>query len=96
MDVKADLARRIAAIEWRAGPARIAGDVDRIRSIAQAHQLLPALTVAHLLGGALARGERGVMVHHWLGMLGEAVASDRQDQAAGDAFAAVCAVRFAA
>lgn len=95
MDVKAELSHRIAAIEWRGGPARIAGDVDRIRAIAHRHHMLPAVTVAHLLESALARGERGALVHHWLALLAEAVASDRQDEAASRAFAAACTVRFA-
>lgn len=96
LGIKADLARRIAAIEWRAGPMRVAGEVDRIRTIARRHELLPAAMVAHLLTAALARGERGVLVHGWLTMLGEAVASERQDADASNAFAAACAVRFAA
>lgn len=95
LGIKADLTRRIAAIEWRGGPTRVAGEVDHIRAIARRHQLLPAATVAGLLGTALARGERGALVHGWLAMLGEAVASERQDAAASDAFAAACAVRFA-
>lgn len=94
--VKAEIARRIGAIEWRASPGRIATDVDRIRALAQSHHLLPAVTVAHLLESALARGEKGALVHHWLAILREAVACDRQDEAASTAFAAACAVRFAA
>lgn len=94
--IKAELASRIAAIEWRGGPARIALDVDRIRMVAQRHELRPAVTVAQMLGAALARGERGALVHHWLTLLNEAVASERQDEAASRTFAAACAVRFAA
>lgn len=95
-DIKADLANRVATIEWRAGPARIADEVDRVRAIAHRHQLLPAVTVAHLLGSALARGERGALVHGWLALLREAVTSERQDRAACEVFAAACTVRFAA
>lgn len=95
-DIKADLARRIARIDWRGGPARVAHEVDAIRLVAQRHRLLPAVTVAHLLGAALARGERGLLVHGWLAILAEAVASERQDAGACDSFAAACAVRFAA
>ncbi|MEH3035154.1 MAG: hypothetical protein PGN23_01480 [Sphingomonas adhaesiva] len=95
-DIRHDLANRVAAIEWRAGPARIADEVDRIRAIAHRHRLLPAVTVAHLLGSALARGERGALIHGWLALLREAVVSERQDQGACDAFAAACTVRFAA
>ncbi|PZQ63025.1 MAG: hypothetical protein DI544_02275 [Sphingomonas taxi] len=93
---RAELSARIAAIEWRAGPARLAPDIDRIRHLAQRHRLSAAVTVAQLLGAALARGERGVLVHHWLALLGEAVACERQDEAASRTFAAACAVRFAA
>ncbi|MEH3045795.1 hypothetical protein [Sphingomonas adhaesiva] len=95
-DIKADLANRVAAIEWRAGPARIADEVDRIRAVAHRHRLMPAVTVAHLLESALARGEQGALVHGWLALLREAVSSERQDQGACEAFAAACAVRFAA
>ncbi len=94
--IQADLARRVAAIEWRAGPARLAGEVDQIRRLARAHQMLPALAVAQQLERALARGEHGASVHAWLAMLGDAVLSERQDAAASDTFAAACQVRFAA
>ena len=93
---RADLARRVAAIEWRSGPARLVQEVDQIRRTAKAHGMLPALVVAQQLERALARGERGPIVHAWLAMLGEAVLSERQDAAASDAFAAACQVRFAA
>lgn len=95
-DVRAELTSRIAAIEWRASPGRIALDVDRIRTLAQRHRMLPAVTVTHLLAAALARGERGALVHHWLTLLQEAVASERQDDAASHTFAAACTVRYAA
>ena len=98
-DVKAELAARIAAIDGRApyvAARDLAGEVDAIRLIAHRNGLNPAVTVAHFLDWALARGERGVLLHGWLAMLGEAVASDRQDVAACDAFAAACSVRLAA
>ena len=94
-DVKADLARRIGAIEWRSGPRGVALEVDAIRAIARRHRLLPAVTVAQALERALARGEHGPLVHGWLAMLQEAVASERQDEAASATFAAACSVRFA-
>ena len=94
-EVKAELSRRIGAIEWRAGPARLAGDVDAIRVIAHRNHMLPAVTVAHLLERALARGECGRAVHGWLAVLNDAVACERQDGAASDSFAALCATRFA-
>lgn len=95
-DIRTDLARRIATIEWRAGPGRIAADVDAVRAIARRHGMLPVVTVAHLLASALSRGEHGALVHSWLGVLREAAVSERQDAAASDAFAAACHVRFAA
>ncbi len=95
-DIRHDLANRVAAIEWRATPARIADEVDRIRAIAHRHRMLPAVTVAHLLESALARGEQGALIHGWLALLREAVVCERQDQGACDAFAAACTVRFAA
>ena len=93
--VKADLARRVAAIEWRGGPAKLANELDQIRRVARAHGLLPALVVAQQLERALARGDHGPIVHAWLAMLGEAISSERQDAAASDTFAAACQVRFA-
>lgn len=91
--IKADLARRIAAIDWRAGAARMAEEVDGVRRVALAHGLYPAVVVSQALEAALGRGERGPLVHAWLGLLREAVASERQDAAAGRAYAAACAVR---
>lgn len=95
-DIRAELTRRIGAIEWRAGPAAIAGEIDAIRRVAHRNRMLPAVTVAHLLESALARGEHGPLVHGWLAMLRDAVGSERQDAAASDAFAAACQVRFSA
>ncbi len=95
-DTRAELMRRIGAIEWRAGAAAIAGELNMIRRTADRAQMLPAVTVAQMLEGALARGERGPLIHGWLGMLREAVDSERQDAAASAAFAAACQVRFAA
>jgi len=94
--IKAELARRIGTIEWRAGPSRVANEVDTIRTIASRHAMLPAVTVAKLMERALARGEHGPLVHHWLGLLSEAVACERQDAGASDSFAALCHTRFAA
>ena len=96
--VKADLVARIAAIDGRAPYSRaceLAPDVDAIRLIAHRAGLNPAVTVAHFLDSALARGEHGALVHGWLAVLRDAVSSERQDLAACDAFAAVCSVRLA-
>ena len=99
--IKAELAARIAALDVRAPyleARELAPDIDAIRSFAHRNQLNPAATVAHFLNTALARGERGdrtALVHGWLSMLTDAVASERQDAAACDAFAAACSVRLA-
>ena len=96
--VKAELAARIAALDVRAPYLEaddLAGDVDAIRTIAHRHQLNPAVTVANFLNTALRRGDQGAPVHGWLAMLGQAVANDRQDLAACDAYAAACSVRLA-
>ncbi|HEX8384515.1 MAG TPA: hypothetical protein VF592_14215 [Sphingomonas sp.] len=95
--VRAELNRRIAAIDDRAARSHardLAGDLDQVRAIAHRAGLHPAVTVAHLLGGALSRGEHGPLVHGWLEMLRDAVGCDRSDPAACDAFAAACTVRF--
>jgi hypothetical protein len=96
--VKAELSARIASIDIRAPytrPCELAPDIDQIRLIAHRNGLNPAVTVAHFLDSALARGERGALVHGWLAMLNDAVASERQDLAACNAFAAACSVRLA-
>lgn len=97
--VRQELTARIAAIDVRA-PYLRAGEmavaVDEIRHIAHQAGLNPCVTVAHFIEAALARGERNVLVHGWLGMLRDAVSSQRQDVAACDAFAAACSVRLAA
>ena len=97
--VRMELTTRIAAIHTRAPHARaqeLAEAVDQIRLIAHAAGLNPTVTVVHFIAAALARGERGAMVHGWLQMLHDAVRAERQDLAACDAFAAACSVRLAA
>lgn len=97
--VRLELTARIAAIDVRApylGTGEMAVEVDQIRHIAHHAGLNPCVTVAHFIGAALARGERGVLVHGWLQMLREAVGADRQDVAACDTFAAACSIRLAA
>lgn len=97
--VKAELTARIAAIDGRApyvGAHELASEVDAIRLLAHRHGLNPAVTVVHFLDWALAHGERGALLHGWLAMLSDAVASERQDLAACDTFAAACSVRLAA
>jgi len=96
-DVRAELAQRIAALDLRVAGAPagdLAEDLDAIRRIAQAAGLQPAVSVAHVLETALARGERGALIHGWLGMLNEAVGCDRADGPACDAYVAACSVRL--
>jgi hypothetical protein len=96
--VRADLTARIAALDVKAPYARaceLAPDIDAIRAIAHRNGLNPAVTVAHFLDSALSRGEHGALVHGWLSVLHDAVASERQDVAACDSFAAACSVRLA-
>ncbi len=96
--IKAELAGRIAELDGRAARSRaceLAPEVDAIRLIAHRSGLNPAVTVAHFLDSALARGEHGPLVHGWLALLSDAVASERQDVAACETFAAACSVRLA-
>lgn len=96
--VRADLTARIAALDVRAPYLRaqdLAPEIDSIRLIAHRNGLNPAVTVAHFVDSALARGERGALVHGWLAMLGDAVACERQDVSACASFAAACSVRLA-
>lgn len=97
--VRHELTARIAAIDARAPYLRdreLALAVDDIRHIAHLAGLNPAVTVAHFIAAALARGERGVLIHGWLHMLRDAVRAERQDVGACDSFAAACSVRLAA
>ena len=97
--VRHELGSRIAALDVRtpyARPGELALAVDEIRVIAHAAGLAPVVTVVHFIAAAIARGERGPGVHGWLQVLNDAVATDRQDAGACDAFAAMCSVRLAA
>ena len=97
--VRLELAARIATIDVRApylGAGELAIAIDEIRHIAHHAGLNPTVTVTHFIGAALARGERGVLVHGWLQMLRDAIAAERQDWAACDTFAAACSIRLAA
>jgi hypothetical protein len=94
---RADLVQRIAALDLRASTGRagdLAQDLDAIRRIAQAAGMQPAVSVAHVLDAALARGERGPLVHGWLEVLRDAVGCDRADQPTCDAYVAACSVRL--
>jgi hypothetical protein len=95
--LRAELAQRVAAIDGREylRPQALAVEVDRIRALAARAGMQPAVTIAYLLDGALARGESGALIHGWLHLLGEAVASGRDDEAAAQCFAAAAQVRIA-
>ena len=94
--VRAELSTRIALLDGRTRRVRdLAPQVDAIRSIADRAGLKPAATVAGLLDQALSRGERRTLVHGWLPLLRDAVACDRADASACEAFAAACQVRIA-
>ena len=96
--IKADLHRRIAALDRRSAKASardLAPDLDAIRSLAHGAGLNPAVTVTQFVASALARGERGALVSGWLPVLRDAVTSERQDMAAARAYAAACSVRLA-
>jgi hypothetical protein len=94
---RADLAQRIAALGVNAGHRRaadLAEDLDAIRRIAQAAGMQPAVSVAHVLDAALARGERGPLIHGWIEVLRDAIGCDRADQPTCDAYVAACSVRL--
>ncbi|MBY8829559.1 hypothetical protein [Hephaestia mangrovi] len=96
--VRIDLAQRIAALDALAAHGRagdLAQDLDAIRRIAQAAGMQPAVSVAHVLDAALARGERGPLIHGWLEVLRDAVGCDRNDLPTCDAYVAACSVRLA-
>ncbi|MDQ2877918.1 MAG: hypothetical protein M3R41_02415 [Pseudomonadota bacterium] len=97
IDIQAELVQRVFAVGTRAGQASaavLADEIDAIRRIAQSNGLYPAAAVAHALEGALARGERGPLIHGWISILRDAVGCDRHDRAACETFAAACSVRF--
>lgn len=93
--VRAELALRIAALEGaRESVHQMASDLNQVRRIALAAGLLPAVTVAHALESALARGERGPLIKGWLDILRDAVGCDHADPATCAAYAAACSVRY--
>ena len=93
--VRAELALRIAALETAVvGVNQMASDLNQVRRIAMSAGLLPAVTVAHALESALARGERGPLIRGWLEILRDAVGCDHADPATCAAYAAACSVRY--
>lgn len=93
--VRADLSRRVGAIEWQGGPRGLATEIDAIRAVARRHGMMPATVVAEALAAAVGRGEHGPLVHAWLQLLRDAIAGERQDRGAADSYAAACTVRLA-
>ena len=92
--IRAELALRIAALETGGAARRLASDLDQVRRIALAAGMLPAVTVAHALESALARGERGPLIRGWLDILRDAVGCDASDPGTCDTYAAACSVRY--
>ena len=96
--IRDELTARIGIIAARLGSKQhdidLAHEIDAIRAIAHRSGMRPAVTVAQALEMALARGERGPLIHGWLAILRDAVGSDRHDDAACDTYRAACAVRM--
>lgn len=95
--VRGELGNRIAAIganSRAASAADLARDLDAVRRIAFAHGMLPAVTVAHALEAAVARGERGPLILGWLDILSDAIDCGRVDARTAETYAAACSVRF--
>jgi hypothetical protein len=97
-EIRDQLWARIAALDVSAPYARAAeliDGVEAIRRIAHRHGLVPAVTVTHFIGRALMRQDEPAPVHGWFAILSDAIASERQDWQAADAFAEACSVRLA-
>lgn len=93
--IRAELSLRIAALDAAHGQVRqFASDLDQVRRIALAAGMLPAVTVAHALESALARGERGPVINGWLDILRDAISCEAADAATCEAFAAAGSVRY--
>jgi hypothetical protein len=96
-NLRKELAARIGMLDACIGlkrPDDLAREIDAIRDLAHRHGMRPAVTVAQALEMALARGERGPLIHDWLAILRDAVRSERHDDAACDTFRAACSVRL--
>ena len=97
-DVRAQIAAQIDGIGQRldrAAPSDLRLELNMVRRVARLHQIAPVLAVTALLDAALARGERGPLVHGGFGVLREAAGSERIDEQAASIFAAACSVRLA-
>jgi hypothetical protein len=97
-EIRDQLCARIAALDVSAPYARareLIDGVEAIRRIAHRHGLVPAVTVTHFIDRALMRQDVPAPVHGWFAILNDAVASERQDWQAANAFAQACSVRLA-
>lgn len=95
--IRADLVARIDAMDAHAERLRageLAYELETIRRIVARHGIGPAVTVVHALDIALARGERGPLIHGWLAILRDAVGCTAPTPAAAETYAAACAVRL--
>ncbi|WP_169542565.1 hypothetical protein [Sphingomonas baiyangensis] len=96
--IATDLRGRIAAIDAAADamePAALIAALDQLRRHAVRHGRLPAVTVIHAIDAAVARGERGPIVHDWLAILADAACCPTADRGMHETFAAACSVRLA-
>lgn len=97
-ELRNELCGRVAALDAMADtmqPRAILEELEGLRRLAVANGIFPAVTVIHAIDAALARGERGALVHGWLAILGDVMACGRNDAQAHDAYAAACSVRLA-
>lgn len=95
--IKNELVARIGAIDAQSDIRRageLAHEIDAIRRLARGSGMRAAVAVAQALETALARGERGPLIHGRLALLSDAVRGDRHDDAACDAYRAACSVRL--
>jgi hypothetical protein len=96
-NVREELAARIGLLDAWIGAKRpndLAREIDAIRTIAHHNGMRPAVAVAQAVEMALARGERGPLIHGWIAILRDAVTSERHDDAACDTYRAACSVRL--
>ncbi len=91
----AERVMRIAACAGNLPIPAIAAEVEAIRVAARARGHLPAVAVTQAISAALERGERGALVQAWLGVLRDAVLSERHDVRARETYVAACSVRLA-
>lgn len=94
---RTEMCARIDAMAGAAAhmpPARLAMQLDDIRRVAHLHGMIPVLGVVRAMDRALSRGEHGPMMLAWMDTLRDACDCDREDESAGEAFAAAISVRM--